>query len=75
MQVAIFICSLRLFALCQHENCFRLHPRLQVLLLEALAGFKNDELDEMRREAINNVRRTRGKIKLDDIAKGWYNEK
>ena len=37
--------------------------------------FTDDELDEMRREAINNVRRTRGKIKLDDIAKGWYNEK
>ena len=34
----------------------------------------DDELDEMRREAINNVRRTRGKIKLDDIAKGWYNK-
>ena len=37
--------------------------------------FTDDEPEDMRREAINNVRRTRGKIKLDDIAKGWYNEK
>ena len=37
--------------------------------------FTDDELDEMRWEAINNVRRTRGRIKLDDIAKGRYNEK
>ena len=36
--------------------------------------FTDDEPEDMRREAINNVRRTRGKIKLDDIAKGWYNE-
>ena len=36
--------------------------------------FTDDELEEMRREAVNNVRRTRGKIKLEDIAKGWYNE-
>ena len=28
----------------------------------------------MRKEAINNVRRTRGRIKLENIAKGWYNE-
>ena len=36
--------------------------------------FTDNELEDMRREAINNVRRTRGKIKLEDIAKGWYNE-
>ena len=36
--------------------------------------FTDDELEDMRREAINNVRRTRGRIKLEDIAKGWYNE-
>ena len=35
--------------------------------------FTDDELEDMRREAVNNVRRTRGKIKLEDIAKGWYN--
>ena len=34
----------------------------------------SEELEDMRREAVNNVRRTRGKIKLEDIAKGWYNE-
>ena len=36
--------------------------------------FTDDELEDMRKEAINNVRRTRGRIKLEDIAKGWYNE-
>ena len=35
--------------------------------------FTDEELEDMRREAVNNVRRTRGKIKLEDIAKGWYN--
>ena len=34
----------------------------------------DDDLEDVRREAVNNVRRTRGKIKLEDIAKGWYNE-
>ena len=36
--------------------------------------FTDDELEDMRKEAINNVRRTRGRIKLENIAKGWYNE-
>ena len=35
--------------------------------------FTDDDLEDMRREAVNNVRRTRGKIKLEDIANGWYN--
>ena len=35
--------------------------------------FTDEELEDMRREAVNNVRRTRGKIKLEDIANGWYN--
>ena len=29
---------------------------------------------QLEMEAVNNVRRTRGRIKLNDIAKGWYNE-
>jgi hypothetical protein len=28
----------------------------------------------MRREAINNVRRTRGKVSLEDILAGYYDD-
>ena len=29
--------------------------------------FSKERLEEMRKEAINNVRRTRGKVRLDDL--------
>ena len=35
---------------------------------EAL-DFTPEELEEMRKEAIRNVRRTRGKVRLDDLVK------
>ena len=59
------------------KGLFRYAVQLEMLMryIAQTHEFTDDELDEMRREAINNVRRTRGKIKLDDIAKGWYNEK
>ena len=31
-------------------------------------------VEEMRREAINNVRRTRGKVSLEDILAGYYDD-
>ena len=59
------------------KGLFRYAVQLEMMMryIAQTHEFTDDELDEMRREAINNVRRTRGKIKLDDIAKGWYNEK
>ena len=58
------------------KGLFRYAVQLEMMMryIAQMHEFTDDELDEMRREAINNVRRTRGKIKLDDIAKGWYNK-
>lgn len=58
------------------KGLFRYAVQLEILMrvIAKTNHFTDDELEDMRREAINNVRRTRGKIKLDDIAKGWYNE-
>ena len=58
------------------KGLFRYAVQLEMLMrvIAKTNYFTDDELEDMRREAINNVRRTRGKIKLDDIAKGWYNE-
>ncbi len=36
--------------------------------------YEESEIENMRHEAINNVRRTRGKVRLDEILKGYYNE-
>lgn len=36
--------------------------------------YRKDEIEDMRKEAINNIRRTRGKINLIDIITGNYNE-
>ncbi|MDE6021306.1 MAG: hypothetical protein K2H01_09990 [Ruminococcus sp.] len=36
--------------------------------------YHKSEIEDMRKEAINNVRRTRGKINLEDIITGYYNE-
>ena len=59
------------------KGLFRYAVQLEMLMrvIAKTNYFTDDELEDMRREAINNVRRTRGKIELDDIAKGWYNEK
>ena len=58
------------------KGLFRYAVQLEMLMrvIAKKNHFTDDELEDMRREAINNVRRTRGKIKLEDIAKGWYNE-
>ena len=58
------------------KGLFRYAVQLEMMMryIAQTHEFTDDELEEMRREAINNVRRTRGRIKLEDIAKGWYNE-
>ena len=58
------------------KGLFRYAIQLEMLMrvIAKTNHFTDDELEEMRREAVNNVRRTRGRIKLEDIAKGWYNE-
>ena len=59
------------------KGLFRYAVQLDMMMryIAQMHEFTDDEMDEMRWEAINNVRRTRGRIKLDDIAKGRYNEK
>ena len=58
------------------KGLFRYAVQLEMLMrvIAKTNHFTDDELEDMRREAINNVRRTRGRIKLENIAKGWYNE-
>ena len=57
------------------KGLFRYAVQLEMLMrvIAKTNHFTDEELEDMRREAVNNVRRTRGKIKLEDIAKGWYN--
>ena len=58
------------------NGLFRYSVQLEMMMrvIAKTNHFTDDDLEDMRREAVNNVRRTRGKIKLEDIAKGWYNE-
>lgn len=57
------------------KGLFRYSVQLEMMMrvIAKTNHFTDDDLEDMRREAVNNVRRTRGKIKLEDIAKGWYN--
>ena len=58
------------------NGLFRYSVQLEMMMrvIAKTNHFTDDDLEDMRREAVNSVRRTRGKIKLEDIAKGWYNE-
>ena len=57
------------------KGLFHYAVQLEMMMrvIEKTNHCTDEELEDMRREAVNNVRRTRGKIKLEDIAKGWYN--
>ena len=57
------------------KGLFRYAVQLEMMMrvIAKTNHFTDAELEDMRREAVNNVRRTRGKIKLEDIANGWYN--
>lgn len=51
------------------KGLFRYAVELE-LIMKMLADekhFSKEKLEEMRKEAINNVRRTRGKVRLDDL--------
>jgi hypothetical protein len=41
-------------------------------VLAELSKYTPKQVAEMRREAINNVRRTRGKVRFEDILAGYY---
>ncbi|MBQ6570280.1 MAG: hypothetical protein IJL87_08475 [Clostridia bacterium] len=59
------------------KGLFRYAVQLEIVvqILSQLSDFDDSEIDDMRRKAINNVRRTRGKISLEEIMRGYYNEK
>ena len=60
----------------EREDNKRLYAVQLEMMMRVIAKtnhFTDKALEDMRREAVNNVRRTRGKIKLEDIANGWYN--
>ena len=58
------------------KGLFRYAVQLEMLMrvIAQMNSFTDEKLEDMRREAINNVRRTRGKVRLDEIIKGYYNE-
>ncbi len=43
-------------------------------VLTELSEYTPEQVEEMRREVINNVRRTRGKVSLEDILSGYYDD-
>ena len=51
------------------KGLFRYAVELNVIMqmMAQAMEFTPDELQEFRREAVNNVRRTRGKVRLDDL--------
>ncbi len=57
------------------KGLFRYAVQLEMVMrmIAALSDIDEEEVEDMRREAINNVRRTRGKVNLKDIITGYYN--
>ena len=58
------------------KGLFRYAVQLErvMRMLAELSEYTPEQVEEMRREAINNVRRTRGKVKLEDILAGYYDD-
>lgn len=58
------------------KGLFRYAVQLEMVMrmIAEQFDYHKDEIENMRREAINNVRRTRGKVNLIDIIRGYYNE-
>ena len=58
------------------KGLFRYAVQLEMVMrmIATLSDISYREVEDMRREAINNVRRTRGKVNLKDIITGYYNE-
>ncbi len=57
------------------KGLFRYAVQLEMVMrmIATLSDIREEEVEDMRREAINNVRRTRGKVNLTDIISGHYN--
>lgn len=58
------------------KGLFRYAVQLEMVMrmIANQFDYRKDEIENMRKEAINNVRRTRGKVNLIDIITGYYNE-
>ena len=56
------------------KGLFRYAVQLEMMcrVLAATNGIDKDWLENMRHEAINNVRRTRGKVRFEEILDGYY---
>ncbi len=57
------------------KGLFRYAVQLEMVMrmIATLSDIIEEEVEDMRREAINNVRRTRGKVSLTDIITSHYN--
>lgn len=57
------------------KGLFRYAVQLEMVMriLAEMAEYTPEQVEEMRRKAVNNVRRTRGKVRLEDIVVGQYN--
>ena len=58
------------------KGLFRYAVQLEMVMRMLAEQFEYKPLDikMMRQEATNNVRRTRGKVRFDDIIAEYYNE-
>ena len=59
------------------KGLFRYAVELEMItrIIAQITNISDRELEKMRTEAVNNVRRTRGKVHLDEILKGYYNNR
>ena len=53
---------------------YAVQPEMVMRVLAELSEYTPEQVEEMRREAINNVRRTRGKVRFEDILNGYYED-
>lgn len=58
------------------KGLFRYAVQLEMVMrvLAELSEYTPEQVEEMRREAIHNVRRTRGKVNLEDILARYYDD-
>ena len=58
------------------KGLFRYAVQLEMVMrvLTELSEYTPEQVEEMRHEAINNVRRTRGKVSFEDILAGYYDD-
>ena len=58
------------------KGLFRYAVQLEMLMriIAKTNHFTDDELEDMRKEAVNNVRRTRGKVRFEEILDGYYDD-